>query len=125
MYWQGNLVRMLESMAKKICPSCHIPNHGSPVPKKELTFNCQQLTWQKPPPPPSKVAPTKKTQSIDVFHAENPTGVHIPEDVGNAFDHIVDKYMNAISSATAFDTSRPGAVCNRTRYTFNDCLVLL
>ena len=38
-YKQGNLVGTLESVAKQICPSRHILSHGSPVPKKELTFN--------------------------------------------------------------------------------------
>ena len=44
MYKQGNLIGTLESVAKRICPSCHISNnHGlSPVPKKELIFNCLQ-----------------------------------------------------------------------------------
>ena len=33
MYTQGNLVGILESVAKQICPSCHIPNDRSPIPK--------------------------------------------------------------------------------------------
>ena len=75
MYWQGNLVGTFESVAKQIRPSCHIWNHGSPVPKKELTFNCQPPR-QKPPPPLSKsVLMAKKVQSIDVFDAEDPTCV--------------------------------------------------
>ena len=45
-YKQGNLNGTLESVAKQIHPSCHISNHGSPVPKTELTFNCQQPPWQ-------------------------------------------------------------------------------
>ena len=39
MYKQGNLVGTLESVAKRICPSQHPSSHGSPLPKKELTFN--------------------------------------------------------------------------------------
>ena len=65
MYQQGNLIGRLESMAKQIHPNCHIPNHRSPAPKKELTFTCQQPNQQKSLPPPSKGAPAKKIQSID------------------------------------------------------------
>ena len=126
MHRQGGLVGTLESVAKQICPSHHISNHGSPVPKKELNFNCQLPAWLKSPPPLSKSVPTtKKVQHIDIFNAEDPTCVTIPDEFRNAFDQqIADRYVHAISSAATFDTSRPCVVCDKTGHTFDDCPVL-
>ena len=59
-YKQGNPVCTLESVAKGICPSQHIPHHISPIPKRELTFNCQQPPQQKPPPLPIGTPASKK-----------------------------------------------------------------
>ena len=110
MYKQGNLVGTLESVAKQICPSQHIPSHGSPVSKKKLTFNCQKPR-RKPPPPPHKPTPAvKKVEALDVFDATDPTHVTIPDEFGNVFDHIADRYVNTISSSgvtltTPFNTN--------------------
>ena len=112
-------------MAKQICPSCHISSHGrSPVPKKDLTFNCNQQACRKPVPQPTKGITTKKIKAVDVFDADNPTNVTIPDKFGGAFDHIADKYVNAITSTASFDTLRPCAVCEKTGHTFDDCPVL-
>ena len=126
MYQQGNIVGTLESVAKRIRPSRHIPSHGSPILKRELTFNRQQPRRTSPLKPAST---TKKVQALDVFDASNPTQVTIPEGLGNAFNDFADKYVNAISSgaigtATPFDTTRPCAVCDKTGHTFDDCPVL-
>ena len=48
----------------------------------------------------------------------------VPAEFGGAFDHIADKYINAIASAGTFDTSRPCAVCDKPGHTFDDCPVL-
>ena len=125
MYLQGNIVGTLESVAKQIYISCHISSHGgSPVPKKELTFTCNQQVCKKPVPQSTKGIATKKVQAVDVFNADNPTNVMIPEEFGSAFDHIADKYVNAIASTPSFDTSRPCAVCDKAGHTFDDCPVL-
>ena len=64
-----------------------------------------------------------------MFDATDPTHVTIPDEFGNAFDHIADRYVNAISSGgvtltTPFDTTRPCAVCDKAGHTFDDCPVL-
>ena len=66
----------------------------------------------------------KKVQAIDVFDAANPTHVAIPDEFGDTFNHIADKYVNAISLTSSFDTTRPCAVCNKPGHTFDDCPVL-
>ena len=125
MYLQGNLVGMLESVAKQICPSHHISSHGaSPFPKKELTFNCNQQVCKKPVMQPAKRTTTKKIQAVDVFNIDNPTNVVIPGEFGSAFNHITDKYVNAIASTASFDTLQPCAVCDKAGHTFDDCPVL-
>ena len=125
MYLQGNLVGMLESVTKQICPSCHFSgSSGSPIPKKELTFNCSQQICKKPLALPTKGIATKKVQVVDVFNANNSTNVMIPEEFGSAFDHIADKYVNTIASTASFDTLRPCAVCDKAGHTFDDCPVL-
>ena len=127
MYIQGNLVGALEFVAKQIHPSHHILHHGSPIPKKELTFSCPQPSpCQKQPPlsqPKGKLA-AKKVQPVYISDAENPTHVNVPDDLGYAFDTIIDSYINAISTNnTSFDTSQPYAVCNKAGHTFKDCPV--
>ena len=74
MYLQGDIIDMLESMAKWICPSRHISSHGrSLILKKELTFNRNQQPCRKLAPQPAKGITTKKVQAVDVFNADNPT----------------------------------------------------
>ena len=128
MYKQGNLVLVhLNQWQNRFVQAVTSPNmvEGSPVPKKELNFTHQQQPQRKPAPPPPKGVSTKKVQALNIFNAEDPTCVAIPKEFGSAFDHIADKYVNAITSATAFDTStRPCAVCDKTGRTFDDCPVL-
>ena len=124
---QRNLVGTLESVGKKICPSCHIPHHGSPIPKKELTFSYPE-PWQKEKhllSQPKGVPAPKKVQPVCKFDAEDPTHINVPDEVGDTFDTIVDSYINASSTNnTGFDMSWPCAVCNKARHTFNYCPVL-
>ena len=90
----------------------------------ELAYN-QQNPKQKPPPRPQKPASSvKKVQAVDVFDVTNPTHVNIPDEFGDAFNHIHDKYVNAISSTSSFNTTRPCAVCDKPGHTFDDCPVL-
>ena len=124
MYKQGNLVGTLKSVAKQICSVRHTPHHGSPLPKKELAYNRQNPKRKPPPPSPKSTSTVKKVQAVDVFDATNPTHVDIPDEFGDAFNHITDKYVNAISSTSSFDTTRPCAVCDKPGHTFDDCPVL-
>ena len=70
--------------------------------------------------------PMWKVQALGAFDSENPTHVQAPDGLGGTFDAIVDSYVNAISTnnASAFDTSRPCAVCDKPGHTFDDCPVL-
>ena len=124
MYRQGNLVGTLESVTKQICPSHHISSHGSPIPKKELSFNHQQPPSQKPPPPLKGAPAVEKVQSVNIFDVDDPTSVNVPDKNGNAFDHIVTNYINVLLLTNTFDTSRPCAVCDKTGHTFDNCPVL-
>ena len=100
MYLQGNLVSTLKSVAKQICPSQNASGNGAiPLPRKELTFNRSQQVCKKPVGQPAKGIPTKKVQAVEIFDADDPTNVMIPDELGGAFDHIADKYVNAIASA--------------------------
>ena len=129
MYKQGNLVGTLESVSKRIRPIRSLTQpHGSPVPRKELTFNRSAVRRRpnagRPTPPTPKSVTSKKIQSVEVFSESDPTNVHVPDDLNDAFGPIVDCYINAITSGTTFDTTRPCAVCNKAGHTFDDCPVL-
>ena len=71
----------------------------------------------------------KKVEALDVFDATDPTHVAIPDEFGDVFNHIPDKYVNAISSGGVgltipFDTTRPCSVCDKTGHTLDNSPVL-
>ena len=93
-------------------------------PKERTDLYLQPASLQEPAQEPTKGITTKKVQTVDVFNVDDPTNVMIPKEFGSTFDHIANKYVNAITSTVSFDTSKPCAVCDKAGHTFNDCPVL-